>query len=111
MSKQVARQKAERTVKTFYLEEKKRIDLTPAEWGERVRAEAERLFDEGGRSVKISPAFDAPHFCRDWIAVAPAEVRDTRIMARAPKLDEKEKPIVRKGQTVMTWAPWEPKKA
>lgn len=80
--------------------------------GGRVKEEAERIFEDAVRVAKISPAFDAPQFCRDWIAVSPSEVKQTRIMVRGPKTGDDGKPVLRKGAPVMTWLAYdEPKTA
>lgn len=103
VSKQLCRQKAERKIPTFIMKERKRIDLTPVEWGALVAKAAAELFDTIDKQAKISPAFDAPQFCHDWLRVSPSEVRLTKIMVRKPKLDERGKPIMRKGAPVLSW--------
>lgn len=45
-----------------------KLQLRPEEWAARVDAEADRLF-EIARPKQISPAFDSPQFCADWIAL------------------------------------------
>ena len=42
--------------------------LSPEEWAAKVEAEADKLF-EIARPKQISPAFDSPQFCADWIAL------------------------------------------
>lgn len=97
MSRTLARQKAERKVPTTTGEGKNRRPLPIGEWAQRVRETGAEIFDAAEKAVKISPEFDAPQFCRDWIAVSPSEVRLTKIMVRGPKLDDNGKPVLRKG--------------
>jgi hypothetical protein len=103
MSRTLARQKAEKKVPTAVGVGKDRRALTQPEWMELVRKEAATIFETAERSVKISPEFDAPQFCRDWIAVAPGEVRLTKIMARGAKTDAEGNRVLRDGRPVMTW--------
>lgn len=105
VSRQVCRKQAESSVKTIDKETGRHLSVT--EWGERVRAEGDRVFAETERQVRISPEFDAPQFCRDWLAVTPGEVRLARIMVRGPKTDDNGKPMMRKGSPVMTWLPYD----
>jgi len=85
------------------LDEKEKRYFTVTEWGGRRNALAAQLFETTTKLEKISPEFDSPAFCLDWIAVNPSEVRDTKIMARGPKLDAEGSPLLRKGQPVLTW--------
>lgn len=71
-----------------------------------MRAEAERLFEASDKAVRISPEFDAPHFCRDWFEVAPAQVKLACIMVRGPKVDDAGQPVLRKGKPVIGWVPY-----
>jgi hypothetical protein len=103
VSKTLCKEKVARKLPTLH----KGRELSPAEWGALRDQEAERLFAELDKPVKISPEFDAPQFCRDWLAISPSEVRMARIMARVQKKDDFGKPIMRKGQPVMTWAEYE----
>jgi hypothetical protein len=103
MSRTLARQKAEKKVPTMIGEGKERRPLTPFEWGQLVQAKGAEIFDSAEKVVKISPEFDAPQFCRDWLAVSPGEVKLARIMVRGPKTDESGKPVLRNGAPVMTW--------
>lgn len=79
------------------------IFLTPIEWGRRRNLRAAELFSNLEKVEKISPEFDAPQFCLDWIATNPDEVRKTKIMARGPKLDPAGEPVLRKGVQVIAW--------
>jgi hypothetical protein len=95
---------AEKKVPTSVSDEKgKNRSLSQEEWAARRDLLAARLFDEGARPVKVSPEFDAPQFCRDWLAVSPGEVRLARVMGRGPKIDKKGNPVVRGGAPVITW--------
>lgn len=82
--------------------------LTVTEWGGRRDALARQLFETTTKVEKISPELDSPAFCRDWLAVAPSQVRDTKIMARVAKEGLDGKPIMRKGTPVLTWAEYQP---
>lgn len=105
VSRSVCRKLAEKKVATFC--PKLGRELSPVEWGARVVAEGDRVFSESTKQVRISPEFDAPQFCRDWLAVSPAEVRLARIMVRGPKTGADDKPVIRKGVPVMTWLPYD----
>jgi hypothetical protein len=107
MSRTLARSKAERKVPTMVGDGKERRALPIADWAALVRAKAEEIFDGAEKAERISPEFDAPQFCRDWIAVAPNEVRLTKIMVRGPKVDETGKRVLRNGAPVMTWHEYE----
>lgn len=108
ISRALARQRAEKKVPTAIGTGKDRRELTAQEWGGLVRKEADVIFETADRAVKISPEFDAPQFCLDWIAVAPSEVRLTKIMARGPKTDGDGNRILREGRPVMTWIEYNP---
>jgi hypothetical protein len=69
--------------------------------------EIDRLFEVTERQVRISPEFDAPQFCRDWIAAAPGEVKLTRLMCRGEKVDKHGAVVVRDGVPVLTWLPYD----
>lgn len=108
VSRSQCRKQAERDTKTFVFDEEgNRRELTVQEWGNRVRAATERLFAlasaEPAKRAKISPEFDAPQFCRDWIAASPGEVAHTMIMYRGPKVDKRGAVVMRLGQPVLTW--------
>lgn len=101
VSRGICKTQAEK--KTLTYDAKSKRDLTPVEWGERAATLAEQMFNESEKRTKISPEFDAPQFCRDWINVAPGEVRATVIMARGPKVDKHGAKVLRDGVPVMTW--------
>lgn len=105
VSRQVCRRQAEKNVATFCPVFKR--ELTAPEWGKRVALEANRLFIESMKQVRISPELDAPQFCRDWIAAAPNDVRLTRIMVRGPKHDKHGTPVIKDGAPVLTWLPYD----
>lgn len=81
--------------------------LTAVEWGVRVRAEGDRLFNESEKQVRISPELDAPQFCRDWIAAQPDDVRLTKVMCRGEKIDKHGAIVTRLGAPVLTWLPYD----
>lgn len=104
ISKSLCRSKAEKKIPTVVGIGKDARHLSIEEWLREVRIQAESMFLTEQKLVKISPEFDAPQFCRDWVSVAPSEVRMARIMVRAQKLDDEGNPVLRKGTPVMTWA-------
>lgn len=103
MSRTLARQKAEKKVETYAHEtppgavKPVRRELSMGEWAQRVSVAANHIFDTAEKAVKISPEFDAPQFCRDWLAVSPGEVKLARVMVRGPKIDKKGKEVMRGG--------------
>jgi hypothetical protein len=105
VSRQVCRKLAEKSVPTRCPELKR--ELTAPEWGGRVMAEADRLFEASEKQVRISPELDAPQFCRDWIAASPGDVKLTRLMYRGPKIDKYGAAVLRDGAPVLTWLPYD----
>jgi hypothetical protein len=105
VSRQVCRKLAEKSLQTYDSQTKK--SLTAVEWGAHVAAEADRIFDESEKQVRISPELDAPQFCRDWIAAAQGEVKLTRIMVRGQKVDKHGAAVVKDGVPVLTWLPYD----
>jgi hypothetical protein len=98
VSKGLCKHKAARKIPTFVVVDKNtKRELSPVEWAARRDAHAAKLFDEADRPVKVSPEFDAPQFCHDWLAVSPGEVKLARVMVRGPKIDKKGNPVVRGG--------------
>lgn len=104
MTKTLARKRAEDKTPTFDKQLKR--DLSTEEWTARVEVEAARIF-QTARAVRISPAFDAPQFCRDWIDVGiqTAQLREPKVMVRGEKLDAKGRPVLNRttGEHVMAW--------
>jgi hypothetical protein len=99
--------KARRKVKTYDKAEKR--PLTQDEWAERVQKLARELFESWSVTPKqISPAFDAPQFCEDWLKIAAIDrqVITPRIMCRGEKIDPKGAPVIRKGAPVIGWIPY-----
>ncbi|SDV49797.1 hypothetical protein [Chitinasiproducens palmae] len=64
-SLQAAREKAEKKVPT----RREGRELTRAEWEAQVDEEAARIFSRM-TPVRVSPEFDSPAFCDDFIALA-----------------------------------------
>ncbi len=110
ISRSVCKRLAEKVTPTEVGETEGLRCLSIEEWGGRVRAAADLMFATTRKRVRISPEFDAPHFCRDWIAVAPTEVAHTKIMCRGEKTDKNGKVIVRRGMPVMTWVEYDPRR-
>lgn len=88
VSRSACRKSAARNSPVFEVTGLGRVNFTVEEWGRRRDALAEKLFLTATRSEKISPDFDAPQFCADWLASAPGEVRLAKVMVRAPKVDK-----------------------
>lgn len=65
------------------------------------------MFAESERQVRISPEFDAPQFCHDWIAASPGQVKLTRLMCRGEKIDKHGAVVTRLGAPVLTWLPYD----
>lgn len=86
------------------------IGMTVSEWGEAVRQKAAEIFNSQEKSEQISPEFDAPQFCLDWIAAQPNEVRNAVIMHRGPKVDKHGGVVMKKGAPVMTWIEYDESK-
>lgn len=86
-----------------------KLQLRPEEWAARVAAEADKLF-EIARPKQISPAFDSPQFCKDWIELGlkglPPQIRAPQVMAKGTKVDAKGKERTRKGVPVIGWVPY-----
>lgn len=107
VSKSTCRAKAEKKVPNVIGSGRDRQPIPISEWAEQVKAKSEEYFFGEQKPVKVSPEFDAPQFCRDWLSVSPSEVRMARIMVRGPKKDDSGAPVVRNGAPVMTWVPYE----
>ncbi|NRR28870.1 hypothetical protein HSX11_01605 [Oxalobacteraceae bacterium] len=103
VSRSACRLLAEKKTPTFEGDGINRRELTMQEWSLRRDALAKTLFETTARPFRVSPEFDAPQFCKDWISVAPAEVKQATVMVRGPKLDGGGKPIKRNGVPLMTW--------
>lgn len=62
-------------------------NMTIEEWAIARDRFAAKLFEESEKPVRISPEFDSPQFCHDWMAVAPSEIKLAKVMVRGPKYD------------------------
>lgn len=83
--------------------------LTKEELAVRVEEVAQELFESSARTKQISPAFDAPQFAKDWIAVGlkTKTIRSPKIMTRGKKIDKKGAPKMnKKGEEVIGWIPY-----
>lgn len=81
------------------------------EYTQRLAEVAQSLFDTVTRKRQISPAFDAPQFCEDWINVGlhADAIKWPEIMVRGQKVDKKGNKVVnKKGAPIMTWLPYKP---
>lgn len=106
VSRSVCLAAAEKATPTYVLRDGKREDLTMAEWAARRDRAAAAMFETSEKPVKVSPEFDAPQFCEDWLAADPAHVRMAQIRVRGGKLDKLGNPVLRNGQQVLTWLPY-----
>lgn len=84
--------------------------MTVSEWDSVVRKQAEKLWISE-KIVRISPEFDAPQFCRDWIAAGRDQVKLTKIMCQQQKKDRHGAISIKGGQPVMTWVEYDEKSA
>ncbi|MYM25761.1 hypothetical protein GTP46_24335 [Duganella sp. FT135W] len=87
ISKSACKSAADKAVLTYVVRDGKTISLTVDEWRVKRDAMAAKLFDESEKPVRISPEFDAPQFCEDWMAAAPGEIKLAKVMVRGPKFD------------------------
>lgn len=117
ISKSICKKAAEKKQETFEylagatpLHPLKRVEYSIQEWAAKRDELALAMFNEQMRRVQISPKFDAPQFCQDWINSAKTEVRDCVIMARGEKVDKHGGPVIKEGQPVMTWVEYDPSK-
>lgn len=95
-SRRKCRESAERTLDAKFLKDEKRFQ-TMAEWLIDVQAKADKSFERKTR-IRISPEFDTPDFCRDWIELAKDEIR-------LPEIRHKKVEIIgNKSKT--TWTPY-----
>ena len=84
-------------------------DMSPKEYEDYLADKAEEIFEKAARR-QLSPLYDAPQFCEDWIAVANRTIRaaSLKIMVRDVKVDKKGQPVISKRtkQPLMTWRPY-----
>jgi len=106
VSREICRTVAAKKQPVFLVDATGRRNLTPQEWGAAVEQAADRIFSEETKVVRISPEFDSPQFCQDWIAVSPDQVKLTQIMVRIPAVDKQGGVKMRKGVPVMAWTPY-----
>lgn len=82
---------------------------TQEEWRDKVSAAAETILTSHA-PVQVSPTFDAPQFCREWIEVAQrtSKIYAPKVMVRQQKIDKHGNPVVSKttGLPTMGWAPY-----
>jgi hypothetical protein len=110
-SKSLCRARIEKKLSSSYDEDLKRAP-TVAEWAAKRDKLTEAAFVAQEKREKISPEFDAPQFCKDWIAADPSHIRMPLIMVRAEKTDKHGERILKAGAPVMTWVEYvEPRAA
>ncbi len=74
----------------------------------RVRAAAGEKFSTSFRGTKVSPVFDAPQFCDDWMRIASKDDYSfLTIMCRSEKIDKKGDIVIKDGAPVLTWVKWQ----
>lgn len=85
---------------------KKELEKMTAEDLQQWYADRAAKIFESAKHRQVSPEFDAPQFCQDWIAVARKTVDHDglRVMVRGPKPDGR--PNKRTGKIPMTWLPY-----
>lgn len=103
VSRSVCLAEATKTVPEYVVVDGARQYLAFEQWVAKRNAKADALFQTTTKLVKISPEFDAPQFCRDWLAVAPDEVRLTEIRVRGAKTGKDGEHVLRLGKPVITW--------
>ncbi len=103
ISRSISRARIAKNLETYEVVADVRRELTVAEWAQRRDAAAETLFAVAEKPYQISPTFDSPQRCADWMVVSPSEIRLAKIMVRGPKLDGEGEPVLRNGAQVMTW--------
>lgn len=96
------------TKRTGVYDKELKRNLTAEEHKAKVDALAKVMFEAGKGSKQISPAFDAPHFAQDWVAIAKRtiETHSIKIMCRGEKVDDKGGAVLRKGKPVIGWTPY-----
>lgn len=108
ISRDQCKKRAKEVVSAY---DEKRRPLAADEYVKRIEEFTQELFDEMERKKQISPAFDAPQFCEDWISVGlrSGSIKWPEIMVRGQKVDKKGNKVVnKKGNPVMAWLPYKP---
>lgn len=84
---------------------------TPEQSAAYLAERAAHILENAARR-QVSPAFDAPQFCRDWIELAARTTKASRlrVMVRDVKTDKKGNPVLNKRTQlpVMAWRPYDP---
>jgi hypothetical protein len=108
----VARERAEKRVPTLDPATKQR--LTEAEWRAKVEDVATDIF-AAMSPIQVSPAFDAPQFCDEWISVArpTGQYEGYVVKCRGVARDKNGNPKISKikGTELIAWVIYEPRKA
>ena len=86
----------------------------PRDWEgtrEEFREDLQERIYKNGTHRQVSPAYDAPQFCREWMELAKKHMRarGLKIMCRGEKLDKHGAPRINKKtkQPVIGWVPYE----
>lgn len=86
MSRSVAKQRAERKVDAYDAEKKRPLSI--AEYKDAIEAMANEVFESKART-QISPEFDAPQFCEEWMTLAHGQIKGAQIMQKKSLIDPK----------------------
>jgi hypothetical protein len=80
--------------------------MTREEYECAVKEKADALFEKM-KARQVSPAFDAPQFANEWLAIANrSRARALLVMRKGEKVDEKGAPVLRNGRPVIGWIPY-----
>lgn len=87
-------------------------NFTEQEHAEKVNLLAEELYRDLAKPKQISSPFDAPQFANDFIELAKKSLQahTLKIMVKAPKIDDKGKPMKKKnGLPLLGWTEYKGK--
>lgn len=108
----VARERAEKRVPTR--DPVTKVLLTEVEYRAAVEEVATEIF-AAMKPVQVSPAFDAPQFCDEWISIARTTglYEGYVVKCRGVSHDKKGAPKISKtkGTEIITWVAYDPRKA
>lgn len=108
----VARERAEKKVPTR--DPKTKVLLTQVEYRAAVEEVAKGIFATMN-PVQVSPAFDAPKFCDEWISLARATglYEGYTVRCRGVSYDKNGAPKISKtkGTEIIAWVEYDPRKA
>lgn len=85
-------------------------NITPAQFEKSIDEIVDKKFETKRARIRISPEFDAPQFCVEFMAHANKAdgFRDLAVYARQPKKNKLGEPMKnKKGRPVISWQPYE----